>query len=133
MNQTRLLVIAHGSRRAQSNQEVLKLVAELAQTIDPNTYQSVNAAFLELADPDIPSAIHTCVSTGANTLHILPYFLSAGRHVSQDIPHFINQARSQYPQLNIDILPHFGAMPQLGKLLTQLLNTTAQPRTTTCN
>jgi len=50
-----LLIIAHGSRRAASNQEVIDLVGFLStKTKD---YLNIAAAFLELATPSISESI----------------------------------------------------------------------------
>ncbi len=116
-----LLVIAHGSRRSHSNTEVLDLVAALKASLKDSDYIAVEAAFLELAEPDIPTGIQTCVDVGSTQIDILPYFLSAGRHVSEDIPEFIQTAKTQHPAVQFHTLNHFGAMPELALLLSQLL------------
>ena len=48
-----LLLIAHGSRREASNQEVRELAARL-ERIAGDRFGRVIPAFLELAEPDIP-------------------------------------------------------------------------------
>ena len=80
-----LLVVAHGSRRVASNDEVRQLTDELRAAAG-DEYAQVECAFLELAQPSIPDGIDCCVAEGATEVVILPYFLSAGRHVAKDIP-----------------------------------------------
>ena len=46
----------------------------------------MDCGFLELAEPSIPDGIQRCIDAGATEVVVVPYFLSAGRHVSEDIP-----------------------------------------------
>ncbi len=87
-----LLLIAHGSRREASNQEVRELAARLEQ-IAGDRFDGMMPAFLELAEPDIPTGVGLCVESGATTVTAVPYFLSAGRHVSSDIHAELEKAR----------------------------------------
>ncbi|MEY3220927.1 MAG: hypothetical protein RIT27_2284 [Pseudomonadota bacterium] len=110
-----LLVVAHGSRRAASNQEVFNLIEVLSQkTTD---YINISCAFLELATPSISDGIDQCVEKGAQELIVLPYFLSAGRHVSEDIENALSPKRLEYPQLKITITPHIGAAIEMPEML----------------
>lgn len=113
-----LLVIAHGSRRVASNQEILDLVDILAtKTTD---YITIQAAFLELATPSISEGVDLCVKKGATEVIVLPYFLLAGRHVSEDIENALTQKREEYPQLIITIKPHIGAANGMAEMLLNL-------------
>lgn len=111
-----LLLVAHGSRRKQSNDEVVLLAGKLKNNSDQQ-YKIVNAAFLELADVLIPDGIKQCVSEGATSITVLPYFLNSGRHVVEDIPNIINDCITLYPDTNITLAPHLGASPLMMDLL----------------
>jgi sirohydrochlorin ferrochelatase len=113
-----LLVIAHGSRRVASNQEILDLVEILAAKT--THYITIQAAFLELANPSISEGIDFCVKKGATEVIVLPYFLSAGRHVSEDIDNALAPKREEYPQLTITIKPHIGAANGMAEMLLNL-------------
>ncbi len=80
-----LLIVAHGSRRAASNDEVRALTEIVAERAG-DSYDKVSCAFLELADPLIPAAVEGLIQAGADDVTVVPYFLSAGRHVVEDIP-----------------------------------------------
>ena len=80
-----LILVAHGSRRAASNDEIRELTERLARQAD-GAFGRVSCAFLELAEPSIPDGIEQAVRAGAREVIVLPYFLSAGRHVAEDIP-----------------------------------------------
>jgi sirohydrochlorin ferrochelatase len=113
-----LLVLAHGSRRPQSNAEVRGVARTLRARLR-GRYDVVAAAFLELARPGIASAIAGAVAAGADEIVLFPYFLSAGRHVSEDIPALVAQARAQFPDVAIHIQPHLGAQRQLAALIAE--------------
>jgi len=55
-----LLLIAHGSRRKQSNDEVLSIADKLRNNCSEK-YDIFNAAFLELVEVLIPDRIKKCV------------------------------------------------------------------------
>lgn len=114
-----LLLVAHGSRRPESNDEVRRIADELGK-LAGDDYAYVSSAFLELADPSIPDGIQQCIDHGADEVEVLPYFLSAGRHVSQDIPNEVAIKQQQYPELSIRILSYLGAAVAIPGLLLQL-------------
>ena len=113
-----LLLVAHGSRRAESNDEVVALADELRSKC-AGQYCVVNAAFLELAHPLIPAGIERCIAEGAQAIRVLPYFLNSGRHVTEDIPNIVNEASQRFPGVDITVAPHIGASPLMMGLLTE--------------
>lgn len=113
-----LLIVAHGSRRETSNEEVLAL-AERLRGLPDLEFDRVETGFLELADPSIPAAVEHCIEQGAGQLAVFPYFLAAGRHVISDIPDAIEPMRKRYPWVRIEILPHLGAAPGLAGLIAR--------------
>jgi sirohydrochlorin ferrochelatase len=110
-----LLIVAHGSRRAESNDEVralTRVVAERAST----QYDKVDCAFLELAEPLIPDGIEALVKVGADEITVVPYFLSAGRHVVEDIPAEV--AKVKLPDgVGVHIAPYVGESDTMVELL----------------
>ena len=62
-----LLLIAHGSRRQQSNIEVITLANTLKQKCSDH-YPIIQAGFLELAEPLIPAAIKKCIDESATSI-----------------------------------------------------------------
>ena len=115
-----LIIIAHGSRRQQSNDEVRHLAEQIEQHAGAR-FASVRCAYLELADPDIPTAIDQAIAGGANELHLVPYFLSAGHHVAHDIPEIVTQKRHQHPDVHIHLDDHLGSAPGMAQLVLDLL------------
>ncbi len=102
---TALLLIGHGSRVPGANGVLEEVAAALRRT---HRRYIVEAGFLELAQPDIQSAIDRCVAQGAARILFVPYFLYLGGHVGRDLPDHIGQARARHPSLEIRIAPHLG-------------------------
>jgi len=111
-----LLLVAHGSRRQASNDEVRALTERLAERAG-DAYGYVDCAFLELAEPLIPDGIQRCIDAGADQVIVLPYFLSAGRHVAEDIPAEVKIKQDEYPQLDIRISSYLGEAAGIPDLL----------------
>ncbi len=113
-----LLVVAHGSRRDASNDEVRALTDRIRD--QAGAFDHVACAFLELADPSIPDGISACVASGADEVVVLPYFLSAGRHVAEDIPGLVDLSRAEHPHTQIHIAPYLGTATDLPQTLLNL-------------
>lgn len=111
-----LLMVAHGSRHAEANAEIHRLVHRIAKHTP-----LVALAFLEIAPPTLDDALAELVAAGATQIVVLPYFLAAGRHTTRDIPYQINQAKAKHPQIGFEILPHLGALPGMDALILDSL------------
>lgn len=110
-----LLIIAHGSRRAASNDEMRALTEQVAQHAGDD-YQRVACAFLELAEPSIPDGLAALIDAGCTEVTVVPYFLSAGRHVAEDIPAEV--AKVEKPDgVTVRIAPYLGQSPAMAGLL----------------
>jgi len=114
-----LLLIAHGSRREASNAEVRSLTQLLKQKTN-GEYSIVECAFLELADPSIPDGVSACVEKGADSVTVLPFFLSAGRHVVTDIPEELQKAKTMHPDVSIKTSPYLGSAQGISEILLDL-------------
>jgi sirohydrochlorin ferrochelatase len=124
-----LLLVAHGSRRAASNDEVRELTAQLRQA--DGRFQHVACAFLELAEPSIPDGLRQAIAAGAGEVVVLPYFLSAGRHVVTDIPAEVAVVQREHPDVAIRVAPYLGAADGVVQiLLQQAAGKDAQPSVT---
>jgi sirohydrochlorin ferrochelatase len=111
-----LLLVAHGSRLQQSNDEVTTLAEKLSRACS-DEYPIVHCGFLELATPSIPEGIQNCINDGASRITLLPYFLNSGRHVVEDVPEIVTASRAQHAGIDIHIAPHLGASSLMIDLL----------------
>jgi sirohydrochlorin ferrochelatase len=87
---TGIVLFGHGSRLASANDQLRGLAARLRAS---GRYPICEAAFLELTGPTMPEAVKACVEQGAGRVVIVPYFLAVGRHVAEDIPALVHEAR----------------------------------------
>lgn len=114
-----LLIVAHGSRRAASNDEVRTVAARVAAAAD-GRFTRIACAFLELAPPSIPEGLTGLIAEGAEHIVVVPYFLAAGRHVTEDIPAEVARVRGAHPGIRIDIAPYLGTAHLMPELLLQM-------------
>ncbi|MGN8157517.1 sirohydrochlorin chelatase [Salinisphaera sp. RV14] len=117
-----LLVVAHGSRRAESNDEVRSLT-DRVRTTAGDRFAAIECAFLELAPPSIPDGLEKLIQDGATHVTVLPYFLAAGRHVAEDIPADVAQTRAAHPDVTIEIAPYLGTSDAMPGLLLDTIDT----------
>jgi sirohydrochlorin ferrochelatase len=111
-----ILIIAHGSRREESNVEVRRLTNAVRLLAGPEI-QQVACAFLEITDPKTGEAIDELVRLGITDVLVFPYFLAAGTHVVRDVPRVIEETTKRHPQMTFRILPHLGALDGISELI----------------
>lgn len=116
-----LLIVAHGSRRQLSNEAIAQMTARVAQQAG-DAFHSVNYAFLELAEPSIESGIDRSVADGVEEIIVMPYFLSPGRHVAEDVPEIVAKKQQEYPDISIRLGTYLGAAPSMAGLILDTVN-----------
>jgi len=77
-----IVIVDHGSRRAESNQLFERFVELFRASTD---HEIVELAHMELAEPGIETALLRCVERGARRVLVAPYFLAPGRHWAGDL------------------------------------------------
>ena len=100
-----VLLIGHGSKITGSSKALDQVLRALRAKESDTLFQ---AAFLELQSPSIPQAIEFCVSQGVEEIILIPYFVQMGRHVVQDIPQIVSEAKARYPQKHIRLAEYLG-------------------------
>ncbi len=103
-----LLLIAHGSRRPEANADLEHLAAELRAR---GRYDPVAVSYLELAEPTIRAGGEACVSAGAAEVILLPYFLSPGVHVREDLIDARDELAAAHPAVRFRLAEHLGLHP----------------------
>ncbi len=109
MNTTGLIVFAHGSKLEAANEAVRAVSASLASSGD----RMVETAFLELGTPDLPGAVRSLAARGADRIVVIPYFLTLGRHVEEDLPRIVKEISQEHPGLQIEVTPPLDGHPAL--------------------
>ncbi len=105
---TAVLLIAHGSRRDSANHDLVRL-AELVR--ERGAFDIIEIAYLELAEPTIPNGARACINQGANRVLLLPYFLSAGAHVTDDLERFRRELSDEFPNASFTLCEPLGLHP----------------------
>src|SRR6516162_2004714 len=111
-----LLLIAHGSRQDEANADLHFVLASMRSR---GTFAIVEAAFLELAEPDIDAGADRCVAQGAGRVVLLPYFLSAGVHVRRDLAAARERLAERYPAVEFRLAEPLGRHPLLTEIVAQ--------------
>ena len=109
-----LVIFAHGSRVASANAAVETVAAAVARA---GGFDLVEAAFLELGQPDLKGAVARLVARGATAILVLPYFLLMGLHLERDLPAIVTHISSQYNGLEIRVAPPLDEHPALVEIL----------------
>jgi len=104
---TAIVIVDHGSRRAESNQ-MLEEISRLFAKRFGEKYEIVEPAHMELAEPSIATAYAACVKRGAERVVVCPFFLGPGKHWTEDIPRLTAQAAQQFLQTRYHVAPTLG-------------------------
>ncbi|MFO0935200.1 MAG: CbiX/SirB N-terminal domain-containing protein [Gemmataceae bacterium] len=115
-NRTALLLIAHGSRRAEANADLVHVAEEISRR---GGYDLVQVSYLELAEPNIERGGTQCVEAGATTVIMLPYFLSPGVHVIEDLTEFRDQLAAKYPAVSFRLAEPIGRHPKIVDIVVE--------------
>ena len=100
-----VLLVGHGSKVEGSDEAMNQVINELRKRDLATLFQS---AFLELQSPNIPDGINLCIEQGADEVIVVPYFVQTGRHVVQDIPRLIDEAKALHPKIFISLANYLG-------------------------
>eukprot|EP00850_Spirogloea_muscicola_P018096 SM000162S02374 [mRNA] locus=s162:176625:177973:- [translate_table: standard] len=111
-----VVVVDHGSRREESN-HLLYAFVELYK--EQSGRHLVEPAHMELAEPSIAQAFDRCVEQGARCVVVSPYFLSPGRHWSQDIPALTAEAASKHPGIGFLVTAPIGVHRLVAQVLEE--------------
>ncbi|MBM3980156.1 MAG: cobalamin biosynthesis protein CbiX [Planctomycetes bacterium] len=111
-----LLLIAHGSRRAEANADLEFVAAALRAR---GRYPVVGVSYLELAEPTIAAGGARCVDAGATDVVLVPYFLSPGVHVVEDLTAARDALAARFPAVGFELAEPLGRHPLLVDVVEQ--------------
>jgi sirohydrochlorin cobaltochelatase len=95
-----IVLFGHGARDPRWREPFERLAAKLRATRGD---QPAVLAFLELMEPDLPSAVASLVADEqCDAVTVVPVFFGQGGHVRRDLPLVIEQCRAAHPGLAID-------------------------------
>lgn len=97
---TGVIVFTHGSRLKAGNDIMVRLVDRLRAQLGSDL---VEPCFMELAQPDMPSAIEKLIARGCNHIFGYAFFLVPGKHLQHDIPEIIETTLAKHPGVTYEI------------------------------
>jgi sirohydrochlorin ferrochelatase len=104
-----ILLIDHGSRRAQANALLDEVAALVRQRIGAGSI--VEPAHMEIAEPTIAQGFARCVEQGATLVIVHPFMLAPGRHVTEDLPTMIAEAADAHEGVAFTMADPLGSHP----------------------
>lgn len=119
-----ILLVDHGSRDREANAALAQTAERVAERLGPTAL--VRHAHLTLASPSVEETFASCVAASATEVVVVPYFLSAGRHVAHDLPRALEEAARRHRPTRYRLTAPLGGDP----LLVQVIVTRCQTQPT---
>ncbi len=117
-----ILLLGHGSPKQDAN-KLDQVAAILHRLIHPGCGENcVRVAYMEFAVPKIPDAIRNAVEAGAKKVILHPFFLTAGQHVTKDIPEMIEEARISHPEVTFIYTEPLGIHEKLAHIALERIS-----------
>jgi len=107
---TGIVIVDHGSRRAESNEMLEHFVEQFAGMTH---FKIVEPAHMELAEPSIATAFGKCVQRGVKRVVVCPYFLLPGKHWKEDIPELTEKAAAKHAGVEYLVTAPIGLHPMM--------------------
>jgi sirohydrochlorin cobaltochelatase len=111
-----IVLFAHGSRDERWRAPV-EAVARRVAALDPSA--QVVCAYLELIEPDLPSAAAGLIAGGVDAIRVVPLFLGMGKHVREDLPRLLDGLRALHPTVAFSLTRAVGEEPEVIELLAR--------------
>ncbi len=112
------LVIAHGSRKQQSNEVFDSILNGVKESLH-NQDIIVKGAFISFKEMSIESQLESLIIDGATEIAIIPYLLFAGNHVLKSIPHKVEAFLKDYPNVKVTYKTPLGADNRLVEIVVE--------------
>ncbi len=111
-----VIVLGHGSRREEANDEVREMAKLLGESIREIPCK---AAFLSFGSPDLEAITEELFREGVKRVYVAPFFLVTGNHIKEDIPREISRQQERHPEMDFNLISHLGPHPQLAGLISE--------------
>lgn len=111
-----VVIVGHGSLRRGAGGDLVRLAAHLSAA---GAGLRAQAAFLNLSRPTLLEALAHHSASGAREVVVVPYFLTFGRSLREDLTALLGHARRVYPHLRLRTTRPLGDHPAIARLLLQ--------------
>ena len=123
-NDTTILLVGHGSRNRDGNNETLSFAAQWRER---HPGWRIEVCFIEHAEVLLDDGLDRAAQ-GANKVVMIPFILNAAGHVKMELPAALNRARQRHPAVAFSVTRHLGMgseifavlQGQLDRLMKQL-------------
>lgn len=112
-----IVLLAHGSRDERWREPIEAVAAQIGRD-DPAA--RVVCAYMELAAPDLHSAVAGLIAGGATAVRVVPLFLGMGKHAREDLPLQLETLRKTWPHIDFTLARIVGEEPELVGLLARI-------------
>ena len=115
---THVILFCHGSSDPLWAAPFRDLTLELQKTYGED---KVHLGFLERSEPDLETLVRQIAKLGAAHVKILPVFLSAGKHLREDVPPLLVKFDQEYQELTFELLDPVGRQQAFMDMLERLV------------
>ena len=121
----KIILVGHGSPKSDANN--MDVVGRmLHEKLHPGcSEECVFTAYLQFQSPTLEDALEAAVIKGTKKIIIHPYFLSAGMHVTKDIPGVIEGFKRSSPDIEFVYTEPLGVSQRLVELVVERMEEAA--------
>jgi len=109
-----LIAVAHGSHNAAWRMAVERVVRSLAPELGVD---AVRLAYMECSPPTLRDVVAEAAAKGIRKVRVLPLFLANEGHVDRDIRPLVDDVRTAFSDLEVELMPAIGQHPLFQTLL----------------
>ena len=118
MNNSCLILLAHGSKNPEWAEPFRKLTAGLRQDLGE---EAVHLCFLENSQPMLMEVAPEIMRTGVRKARMLPLFMAKGAHFFEDIPNQIAEMKTAFPAIEVELLEPIGLRAEFFDMMRDLI------------
>lgn len=104
MNDTSFLLVGHGSRNREGNEEILRFAVQWRER---HPAWRIEVCFIEHAEVLLNEGLDRAAQNARRVI-ALPFILNAAGHVKMELPAALNAARLRHPGVRFDCMRHLG-------------------------
>ncbi len=113
----KIVLVFHGSPRSEAN-NVFFLIPILARVLN-KPCSDIKFSFLQFGKPSLKEVLEETVKENPLRIIVHPFFLTAGQHVSFDIPEIIRNFEKNYPEIKFFYTPPLGIHPKMAEIVKE--------------
>ena len=118
MNNSCLVLLAHGSKNPEWAAPFRKLTADLCAELGDG---AVYLCFMENAEPGLMTIAGEIMKTSVRKYRLLPMFMAKGAHFHEDIPASMAEVKKAFPELDAELLEPIGLHPMFLDLMRSVI------------